>query len=142
MLLRIILSTHNPKMNYLALPRLLKFKIKNVSCKEKKDETKHGDFCKNWLCQSFSCCPKNLSCPSLFQLNFLSLRRSAICTITKCRQILNTPPHDKFESNMPRLKSFILFWNGSNDMNTEIEPRTNEHPTIDRIELSFSIFLI
>ena len=86
--------------------------------------------------------PKNLSRPNLLQLNFLSLRRSEICTTTKCRQILNTPPHDKFVSNMRRLKRFILFWNGSNDMNTEIEPRTNEHPTIDRIELSFSIFLI
>ena len=33
---------------------------------------------------------------------------TAICTIIKCRQILNTPPHDKFESNMRRLKRFVL----------------------------------
>ena len=52
-------------MNYIALPRLLKFKIKNLSFKEKKYETKHRDFSKNWLYQSFSCCPKNLSCPKL-----------------------------------------------------------------------------
>ena len=50
----------------------------------------------------------------------------------------NTPPHDKFRSNMRRLKRFILFWNGSNDMNTEIERRTNEHHITDHIELSFS----
>ena len=35
-LLRIALSTHSPKMNYLALPRLLNFKIKNFSFKEEK----------------------------------------------------------------------------------------------------------
>ena len=37
--------------------------IKKYLSKEKKDETKHGNFCKNWLCQNFSCCPKDLSCP-------------------------------------------------------------------------------
>ena len=46
----------------LALPRRLKLKIKN-SFKEKKEETKHGNFCKNLVCPNFSCYPKNLSCP-------------------------------------------------------------------------------
>ena len=45
----------------LALPRRLKLKIKN-SFKEKKEETKHGNFCKNLVCPNFSCCLKNLSC--------------------------------------------------------------------------------
>ena len=30
--------------------------------KKKKDKKKHGNFCKNWHCQNFFCCPKNLSC--------------------------------------------------------------------------------
>ena len=56
-----------------------------------------------------------------------------ICIIIKCRKILNTPPQDKFESSMQH---------GSNNINTEIERRTNEHYITDYIELSFSIFLV
>ena len=40
-----------------------KRKIKKCLSKKNKDETKHGNFGKNWLCQNFSCYPKNLSCP-------------------------------------------------------------------------------
>ena len=80
-------------------------KIKKYLWKKKKDETKNGNFCKNWLCQNFSCCPKDLSCPKFgggrvgspqlprpvrlwvlyhlfrqsntlkFQINFISVRR-------------------------------------------------------------------
>ena len=41
-------------------------KIKKYLSKKKKDETKHGNFCKNWLFQNFSCCPKDLSCPKFW----------------------------------------------------------------------------
>ena len=42
-------------------------------------------------------------------------------------QISNKPPQEKFRWNIRRLKRFPLFWNGSNNTNTEIELRTNEH---------------
>ena len=74
-------------------------------------------------------CPKISELPKFFftlqfQLNLISLRRSTICTIIEMSTKSNTPPHDKFESNMRRLKRFILFWNGSN--NSEYRNRAKD----------------
>ena len=164
----------------LTLPRLLKLQIKKYRFQRKKRRSKRNmeNFCKNWFCQNFSCCPKKSELPKIWEgkggggggsppappartlmgaitcffmqthYNFSQIwyQRvgSVICTIIKCRQILNTPPQDKFESNMRRLKRFILFlfWNGSNNKKTEIELRTVEHFITDYIELSFSICLV
>ena len=38
---------------------------------------------------------------------------------------------------MRHLKRFTLLWNGSNNMDTEIEVRRNEHYITDHIELFF-----
>ena len=47
----------------------------------------------------------------------------------------NPPRHNKSRSNTRRLKKFIQFWSGSNNMNTEIELKTNEHYITDHIKL-------
>lgn len=47
----------------------------------------------------------------------------------------NPPRHNKSRSNTRRLKKFIQFWSGSNNMNTEKELKTNEHHITDHIKL-------
>ena len=49
----------------LALPRRLKLKIKNYF-KEKKEETKHGNFCKNLVCPNFSL-PQKSELPKIWR---------------------------------------------------------------------------
>ena len=164
-LLRIALSTHSPKMNYLALPRLLNFKIKNFSFKEEKKMKRNTETLvkigftkvslaaqKIWVAQNWEREGEGGFATGCYHL-FLNQTHysfsqicyhwygSVFCTIIKCRQIFNTPPRDKFECNRRRSKRFILFWNGSNNLNTEIELRTNEHIISQTISnFFFSIF--
>ena len=61
-----LLSTHSPEMNLMALPSRLKLKIKSDCFKEKKDETKHGNFCKKFGLPKFLLLPKKSELPKIW----------------------------------------------------------------------------